>query len=190
MFILSYVKGTIQLCALILHRRKFLDLIKSAEVNFFMNGKPLTHKVLPTVESYMQTANRLTHFMWVTFVLTLSSSYYELIPTNSVEMENDATEFDDQVIGRRKTAYKVWTPFQKLNSPYLTLDIIYEVITICIFFIIFTAFNLLTLILIIFFAGHFNVLAEYIGNLTDKTDQATNTGMGPSSLIKFYEPLR
>lgn len=181
--ILSYVKGAMQLYALIFSGKNFLDLIKSAEVNFSMNGKPLGKTEIPIFDSYVQTANRLARFMWVSFVLTLSSVFFELVPTFNVSVENHANEFDSQVMGRRNTAYKVWTPFQKLNNPYLKLDIIYEMISVTIFFIMFTTINLLTLMLIVFFAGHFNLLAECIENLTNETGDVTNTGMSQFSLV-------
>jgi hypothetical protein len=175
--ILSYVKGAMQLYVVIISGNKFLYLIKSAEVNFFMHEKPVANTEITVVESYVQTARRLTGFIWITFALTLSSVYIELIPTFIAAIENDATEFDGQVLGRRKTAYKVWTPFHKLESPYLKLDIIYELISVSTFFIVFTANNLLTLMLIIFFTGHFNLLAESIEDLTKKMDHHTSTGI-------------
>jgi hypothetical protein len=174
---LSYLKGAMQLYVVIASGNKFLDLIKSAEVNFFMYGKPMANTEIPIVESYVQTARRLTGFMWITFALTLSSVYIELIPTFITAVKNDASEFDGQVIGRRKTAYKVWTPFQKLDSTYLKLDIIYELISVSTFFVAFTAINLLTLMLIVFFTGHFNLLAESMENLIKKTDHPTSTGI-------------
>jgi hypothetical protein len=175
--ILSYVKGAMQLYALIFSGQNFLDLIKSAEVNFFMKGRPLGSTEIPIFDGYVQTVNRLARFMWATFVLTLSSVFFELVPTFNISMENYATEFDGHVMGRRKTAYKVWTPFQNMDSPYLKADIVYEMISVTIFFIVFTTINLLTLMLIIFFTGHFNLLAEYMENLTDQTGDATSTGM-------------
>jgi hypothetical protein len=175
--ILSYVKGGIQTYALIFSGQDFLDLIKSAEVNFVINGRPLGNTKIPVFNGYVQTANRLAAFMWAAFVLTLSSIFFELVPMLDDSMENHATEFDGHVMGRRKTVYKVWTPFQRMDSPYLKAGIVYEIISATIFFIIFTTINMLTLMLIIFFAGHFNLLAEYTENLTNQTDDATSTGM-------------
>jgi hypothetical protein len=179
---LSYVKGAMQLYVVIVSGNKFLDLIKSAEVNFFMCGKPVANTEIPVVDTYVQTARRLTRFTWITFALTLSSVYVELIPIFITAVENDATEFDGKVTGRRKTAYKVWTPFHTLESPYLKLDIIYELISVSTFFIVFTAINLLTLMLIIFFAGHFNLLAESIENLMKNMDHHTRTGIPKYSM--------
>lgn len=179
---LCYVKGAMQLYLVIISGNKFLDLIKSAEDNFFIYGKPVANTEIAVVDSYVQTARRLTRFIWMTFALTLSSVYIELIPTFITAVEKDVTEFDGKVTGRRKTAYKVWTPFQKLESPYLKLDIIYELLSISTFFIVFTAINLLTLMLIIFFAGHFNLLAESIQNLMKMTDQHIGTGITTNSV--------
>jgi hypothetical protein len=179
---LSYVKGAMQLYVVIVSGNKFLDLIKSAEVNFFMYGKPVKNTEIPIVDSYVQTARRLTGFIWITFALTLSSVYIELIPTFITAVENGATEFDGKVTGRRKTVYKVWTPFHELKSPYLKQDIIYELISVSTFFIVFTAINLLTLMLIIFFTGHFNLLAESTENLMKKMDHNTRIGITKYSM--------
>lgn len=185
-YILSYVKGAMQLFALIFSGQEFIHLIKRAEVNFMMNGKLLGNMKI-IFDKYVQTANRLACFMWVTFVLTLSSVFFELVPTFNVSTENYSTQFDGQVMGRRKTAYKVWTPFQKLDSRYLKADIIYEMLSVTIFFLVFTTINLLTLMLIVFFAGHFNLLAESIENLTVKMDDATSTGTSLISLVYLTE---
>lgn len=178
----SYVKGAMQLYFLIISGNKFLEIIKSAEDNFFIYGKPVANTETAVVESCVQTARRLTRFMWMTFALTLSSVYIELIPIFITAVENDVTEFDGKTTGRRKTVYKVWTPFQKLESPYLKMDIIYELLSISTFFVVFTSINLLTLILIIFFAGHFNLLAESIQNLMKMTDQHIRTGITTHSV--------
>jgi hypothetical protein len=179
---LSYMKGAMQLYVVIVSGNTFLDLIKSAEFNFFIYGEPVANTRIPLVDSYVQTARRLTGFIWITFALTLSSVYIELIPTFITAVENDTTEFVGQVTGRRKTVYKVWTPFHKLDSPYLKLDIIYEIISVSTFFIVFTAINLLTLLLIIFFTGHFNLLAESIENLMKKMDHHTRIGIPKYSM--------
>jgi hypothetical protein len=155
---------------------KFLDLITYAEINFFMSAKPMVNTEMSVVRSYVQKGKRLTGFMYLTFVLTLSSVYFELIPTLRICTENCDILRDDQVMGRRKTVTKVWTPFQNLDSPYLKLDIIYEMTSVSIFFIIFTAINALTLLLIVFFTGHFNLLAECIGNHTKQMEQTAITG--------------
>ena len=188
--ILCYIKGAMQFYALIFSGKKFLDLITYAEVNFFMDGKELADTETSVVRSYVQTANRLTGFMYLTFMLTLSSVYIELIPTLGISTGNYDTVFDGQVIGRRKTATKVWTPFQNLDSPYLKLDIIYEMISVSIFFLIFTAINTLTLVLIIFFTGHFNLLADRIENHTMKMQKTKITGIGTFSMAWFNESLK
>jgi hypothetical protein len=179
---LSYVKGGMQFYTLIFSSQKILDLIKSTEINFFMCGQPVTNTEVSIIESYVQTARRLTGFIWITFALTLSSVYIELTPAFVAAVERDATEFDGQAVGKRRTASKVWTPFQKLDSPYLKLDIIYELISVTTFFIIFTAINLLTLLLIIFFTGHFNILAESMENVTMKTDHHARIGITSYSM--------
>jgi hypothetical protein len=147
-----------------------------------MSGQPMTNTEMSIIESYVQTARRLTGFIWMTFALTLSSVYIELTPAFISAVGRNATEFDGQVVGSRRTASKVWTPFQKLDSPYLKLDIIYELISVTTFFIIFTAINLLTLLLIIFFTGHFNILAESMENVTMKTDNHARIGITSYSM--------
>jgi hypothetical protein len=187
---LSYIKEALQLYALIFSRKKFLDLIKYAEVNFFMDGKQMANTETSVVRSYVQMATRLTGFMYLTFFLTLSSVYFELTPTLIISKENYGTVFDGEVIGRRKTVSTVWSPFQNLDSPYLKIDIIYEIISVSVFFLIFTAINTLTLILIIFFTGHFNLLAECIQNHTKMMEKTRVTGIGTFFMAWLNESLK
>jgi hypothetical protein len=100
-----------------------------------MNGKPLTNTEMSVVRSYVKTGNKLTAFMHSTFILTLSAVYFELLQTMRISTENNGNEEYSQVTIRRKTAFKVWTPFQNLDSPYLKLDIIYEITSVSIFFL-------------------------------------------------------
>jgi hypothetical protein len=174
---LSYVKQGIQFYVLIFYSKKFLDLIKSAEANFFTRGQPVSNTEMSITESYVHTARRLTGYIWINFALILSSVYIELIPAFVAAFERDATEFGGKVVGTRRTVFKIWTPFQKLDSPYLKLDIICELISVTMFFIVLTAINLLTLLLIIFFTGHFEILAESMEKVIMKTDHHARIGI-------------
>jgi hypothetical protein len=180
--ILSYIKGGMQVFVLIVSRQKFLDLIKYAEVNFFVCGQSVTNTDMSIIEGYVQTARRLTGFFWATFALALISAYIELIPSFFTTFEIDANESVDQSSDRRRTVAKVWTPFQKIDSPYLKLDIIYELMASTVFFIIFTAINLLTLLLIIFFTGHFNILGESMENVIKNLERHALTGITSYSM--------
>ena len=183
--ILSYIKGALQLYVIIFSGKKFLDLITCAEVNLFMNEKPLADTETPVVRSYVQAGNKLTGFMYLTFMLTLSTVYFELVPTLRISTENLDDQVYGQVIGRRKTAFKVWTPFQNLENPYLKLDVIYEMISVSVFFLIFTAINTLTLLLILFFTAHFSLLAEYIENHSKEIKKTTSTGIGTFEKVRL-----
>jgi hypothetical protein len=141
-----------------------------------MNGKPLTNTETSVVRSYVKTGNKLTAFMYSTFIITLSSAYFELLPILRISTENNDNEEYGQVISRRKNVFKVWTPFQNLDSPYLKLDIIYEITSISIMFLIFTAINTLIIMLILFFTAHFNLLAERIESQTSTTKTTASTG--------------
>lgn len=183
--ILSYIKGALQLHVVIFSGKKFLDLITCAEANLFTNGKPLADTETSVVRSYVQTAKKLTGFMYLTFMLTLSTVYFELVPTLRISTQNLDDKVYGQVTGRRKTAFKVWTPFQNLEDPYLKLDVIYEMISVSVFFLIFTAINTLTLLLILFFTAHFSLLAEYIETHSQKTQETTSTGIGTFEKVRL-----
>jgi hypothetical protein len=185
MLIICFTEGALQLFVLIFSGKKFLILITYAEDNFFMNGKPLTNTDLSVVRSYVKTGNKLTAFIYSVFILTLSTIYIELLPTLRISTENNDNQVYGQVIGRRKTVLKVWTPFQNLDSPYLKLDIIYEITSVSIFFLIFTAINMLTIVLILFFTAHFNLLAERIESHTKTIEKTTSTGTETISKLLF-----
>jgi hypothetical protein len=68
----------------------------------------------------------------LTFMLTLITIYFELVPILRISIENHDSQLYGQVIGRRKAVYTVWTPFQNLDSPHLKLDVMYEMIGVSI----------------------------------------------------------
>ena len=64
--------------------------------------------------------------MLLTFILTLITIYFKLIPILRISTKNHDNHVYGQVICMRKPVYTVWTPFQNLGSPYLKLNEMYE----------------------------------------------------------------
>lgn len=159
-FLIAHVKNVMKLGTMIVYRTKFVSLINSLERNYFVHERPHTVTEMSLLESYMRLTKRLAKYVWISYVLTTSSIYFNTPPRPKFDVESNSTMSGEQVAIRRESGMKEWLPFQAIETPYFELVTAYELLTMTAYFGCVTLMNITFLALIIYTTAQFALLAN------------------------------
>lgn len=173
-FLIAHVKNVMKLGAMIVYRTKFITLINSLERNYFVLERPHTVSELSLLGSYMHLTKRLSKYVWLSYVLTTSSIYFNTPPRPKLDVESNSTMSGENVAIRRESGLKQWLPFQAIETPYFELVTAYELLTMTVYFGCVTLMNITFLALIIYTTAQFALLANALQQATLNVPEALN----------------
>jgi hypothetical protein len=159
-FLIAHVKNVMKLGTMIIYRTKFISLINSLDRNYFVHQRPHTNTELSLLRSYMYLTRRLAKYVWISYVLSTSSIYFNTPARPKFDVESNSTVPGEYVAPRRASGMKEWLPFKGTETPYFELVTTYELLTMTVYFACVTVMNITFLALIIYATAQFAVLAS------------------------------
>jgi hypothetical protein len=130
----------------------------------------------------MQLARRLSKYVWISYVLTTSSIYFNVPPRPKLDAESNSTISGEQTSIRRESVMKEWMPFEAVEKPYFELVTAYELLAMTVYFACVTVMNITFLALIIYTTAQFAVLANALQQIRmNVVNNFSNHGNGSVS---------
>lgn len=167
-FLLSHVKNVVKLGTLIIYRTKILCLLSRIGGNYYVQGITPTDSQKILVQNYMNLSKKIAKYVWISFVLTQASLIVNMPPRPNLEIIIDPEELKNV---RRESSIHMWIPFKAIESPYYEIAVVYECVTMTIYFAFVTTVNITLLGLIIHMTALFALLADTI-------EKGVNDGAG------------
>ena len=156
-FLFSHLKNVVKLGTLIIYRKKILCLLSRIGGNYYVQGITPTDSQKHLVQNYMNLSRKIAKYVWISFVLTQASLIVNMPPRPNLEIITDPEELKNV---RRESSIHMWIPFKAIESPYYEMAVVYECVTMTIYFAFVTAVNITLLGLIIHMTALFALLAD------------------------------
>jgi len=112
--LITQTKNSAKLIALLVHRKKVLEIIRNAAEQFFIHEKNLSPEESSLISRYLRRAKRYTFIFWVQWALCL------------VFQSASKRTADNKV---REMPIKMWVPFDTTHSPYYELGYAYNTLS-------------------------------------------------------------
>lgn len=112
--LITQTKNSTKLIAILVHRKKILEIIKNAGEQFFIHDKNLLPEESSLISRYLRRARRFTFIFWVQWALCL------------ISQSGSKRTVDNKV---REMPIKMWVPFDTTHSPYYELGYAYNVLS-------------------------------------------------------------
>jgi 7tm Odorant receptor. len=160
-FLISHVKNVVKLGTFIIYRRQILRLLSRIEDNYYVQGITPTDSQKLLVQNYMILSRKIAKYVWISFVLTQASLIVNMPPRPNLEIITDPVELKNV---RRESSIHMWMPFKAIESPYFEIAVVYECVTMTIYFAFVTTVNITLLGAIIHMTALFALLADTIEN--------------------------
>ena len=158
-FLISHVKNVVKLGTLIIYRKKMLCLLSRTEGNYYVQGITPTDSQKLLVQNYTNLTRKIAKYVWISFVLTQASLIVNMPPRPNLEIITDPEELKNV---RRESSIHMWIPFKAIESPYYEIAVVYECVTMTVYFAFVTAVSITILGLIIHMTALFALLADTI----------------------------
>jgi hypothetical protein len=186
-FLISHVKNVVKLGTLITYRKQILSLISEIEENCYVKGITPTNSQKLLIQNYMNLSKTIAKYVWISFALTQASLIVNMPPRPNLEMVTDPEELKHI---RRDSSIKMWIPFKAIESPYFEMAVIYECVTMTIYFAFVTTVNVTLVGLIIHMTALFAILADTIkkgitGGAGVKKGKLYSTGKKIPTISRF-----
>lgn len=158
-FLISHVKNVVKLGTLIIYRKKILCLLSRIEGSYYVQGITPTDSQKLLLQNYMNLSRQIAKYVWISFVLTQASLIVNMPPRPNLEIIADPEELKNV---RRESSIHMWIPFKAIESPYFEIAVVYECVTMTVYFAFVTTVNITLLGLIIHMTALFALLADTI----------------------------
>lgn len=158
-FLISHVKNVVKLATLIIYRKKILCLLSRIEGNYYVQGITHTDSQKLLLQNYINLSRKIAKYVWISFVLTQASLIVNMPPRPNLEIITDPEELKNV---RRESSIHMWIPFRAIQSPYFEIALVYECVTMTLYFAFVTTVNITLLGLIIHMTALFALLADTI----------------------------
>lgn len=158
-FLLSHVKNVVKLGTLIIYRKNILCLLSRIEGSYYVQGITPTDSQKLLVQNYMNLSRKIAKYVWISFVLTQASLVVNMPPRPNLEIITVSEELNNV---RRESSIHMWIPFKAIESPYFEIAVVYECVTMTVYFAFVTIVNITLLGLIIHMTALFALLADTI----------------------------
>jgi hypothetical protein len=158
-YFITSLKNMAKLGTVIINRKKFLSLLINIDKNRYVQGITPTEAQRSIVQSYIDLSKKTAKWVWILCFMALISLIINQPPQPNLELIIDPDEMKDL---RRGSSIKMWLPFRAIESPYFEMSLVYEDITMTIYFIFITAINVTIVDIIIKVSAQFAVLAEAV----------------------------
>jgi hypothetical protein len=158
-FLISHVKNVVKLGTLIVYRKQLLRLHSRLEKNYYIQGITPTNSEKLLVQNYMNLSRKIAKYVWISFFLTQASLIVNMPPRPNIEIITDPEELKNI---RRDSSIHMWIPFKAIESPYFEIAVVYECVTMTVYFAFVTTVNITLVGLTIHITALFALLADTI----------------------------
>jgi hypothetical protein len=112
--LITQTKNSVKLIAILVNRKKVLEIIKNAGEQFFIHEKNLLPEEISLISRNLRRARRYSFIFWFQWALCLIS-------------ESASKRTADNKV--REMPIKMWVPFDTTHSPYYELGYAYDVLS-------------------------------------------------------------
>jgi len=148
--LITQTKNSTKLIAILVHRKKVLQIIKNAGEQFFIHEKNLLPDESSLISKCLRRARRYTFIFWVQWALCL------------IFQSASKRTADNKV---REMPIKMWVPFDTTHSPYYELGYTYNVLSCIIVSWYVAVTDTLFFVIVIQMTAQFELLGQSLRTL-------------------------